>query len=210
LRPLIIGASLLALVTGFTTPAPGSEIIQNPNGLFPSVRWDFSTATNTFSGEPVGQFINSSLVVRGSLQAVFDGLGNFQTGDFELRRDDNNALLMQGTVTGVSPQDTVSQTHFRVIFTLDIDFTSPLLGFTAQFGDFEAFVCNGSDLDCQAGSDGPTSLAGLFTTDYTDSFMPLNNLLHTFATVPIPSPLPGVLLGLGVAVLVAMRMRRLI
>jgi hypothetical protein len=160
LRPLFIGASLLALVVGFTTPAPGSVSNQNLTGLFPTMPWDFSTATNILSGEHGGQFIGSSLPVRGSLQVVFDW-------------------------------------HFLTIFTLDVDFTSPLLGFTAHVGDWETYVWNGSDPDCEPG--GPTSLAGRFTTDYTGSFMPLFNALHTFAI--IPSPPPGALLGLGVAIL---------
>jgi hypothetical protein len=101
----------------------------------------------------------------------------------------NSGLLLKGTVTGHSvPKEADLGTHFFTIFDLDVDFSSPQLGFTADFGDWHTFVCKGSDPDC--GPDGPTSLAGLFTTDYADANMPLFNYLHTFA---IPSPPPGAL-----------------
>jgi hypothetical protein len=205
MRPLVIGA-LLALVAGFTSPAKASVIMENPTFLFPSVPWQFSTATNTFSGEQAGELGSTGLFGRGTLDAIFDDLGHLQSGTFEVRGVSNSGLLLKGTLTSHSPpEDGGPGTHFFTIFFLDVDFTSPLLGFDADFGEWHTFVCKGSDPDC--GPDGPTSLAGLFTTDYTDANMPLFNYLRTFT---IPSPPPGALLGLGVAILLAMRVRRLI
>jgi hypothetical protein len=84
-------------------------------------------------------------------------------------------------------------------------------------GVFEAYVCDPTTNDCPSG---PTSLEGVFTTEYTDASMPLNNYFITFhddvsaalfllAKVPVPAPAPGVLLGVGMVILVAMRMGRL-
>jgi hypothetical protein len=154
-------------MAGVGSPALAS-VIQNPTFLFPSVPWEFSTATNTFFGEQAGELGSTGLLARGTLRVIFDDLGDFQSGTFEVRRFSNSGLLLKGTVTGHSaPKEADLGTHFFTIFELDVDFSSPQLGFTADFGDWHTFVCKGSDPDC--GPDGPTSLAGLFTTDYADA-----------------------------------------
>ena len=218
-RPLLIGMSLLALISGLA-PAAVAEVIYNPTLSFPSVPWEFSTRTNTFSGEDVGgRFDDISGLME--LRARFDDEGNFRTGTFQYRAPDHDLLLLghlgPPSVTPIGSHIDGVNSHYWIIFPLD--FQRDNLPFPVDGGEFWAFVCDPTTGDC--GPNGPTSLEGVFTTDYTDASMPLNNYLFTWhdegpaaslllAAAPVPAPAPGVLLGLGMVILVAMRLRRLI
>jgi hypothetical protein len=215
----VIGISLLALISGLA-PAAVAEVI-NPFLSFPSVPWEFSTQTNTFSGEGVGGLDFSDPDGHFTLRAKFDDEGDFKTGTFQYRALDNH-LLLQGklaepSVVAVPSHIEGVNSHYLVRFGLIVHRDD--LPFPVDGGVFEAYVCDPTTGDCGPG--GPTSLEGVFTTDYTDAAMPLNNYLITHhddgpaplflvAQVPVPAPAPGVLLGLGVAILVAMGVRRLI
>jgi hypothetical protein len=207
LHSRLAGVLTPLLVALLATSAIASTIIQNPTLLPGSVRWSFSTATNTFSNDPQGvDGLPDGLDGIVSMQALFDELGNFQSGSFEMRRADDTLLLL-GNVTGHEPFFD-SGSHFRIIFNLDFTFASPLLGYPAHFGDWEAYVCNGSDGDCKVlDSDeplGPTSVEGVFTTDYVDASYPVYHYIHTFA-IRVPYPTPFVLIGTTLAVLASSR-----
>lgn len=208
LRPLVVGMSLLALISGLA-PAAVAETIENPALIFGSVPWEFSTRTNTFSsGEDAGF----------TLRAKFDDEGNFRTGTFQYRASDNRLLLQSNlfepSLEAVPDGDTGVNAFYRIRFGLDIHHDD--LPFLVDGGVFEAYVC---DPRSGCGS-GPTSLEDVFTTDYTGASAPVNNYLFTWhdqgpaaslllAAVPVSAPAPGVLLGLGmVVILVAMRLRR--
>ena len=209
LRSLLCGISLLALLAGSTTSASAAEIFHT--FLFGTVPWEFSTVTNTFSGEQVGGLAFSpTLAGTGSLQVLFDDLGNFQSGTWEVRRYPDDALLLKGTVAGHNePVDQVE--HFWTIFDLGVDFSSPLLGFPVHYAAWWTYICKGGP-EPSCGAEGPetveepATVAELFTTDYSDASVPLHNYLFIYTVVPSPSP--GVLLGLGLAMLAAIRMRR--
>lgn len=183
----------LVLFVLLAASSASASVIANPALLPPSVPWEFSTATNTFShGDGSAP----------TLLALFDDLGTFVSGTFEMRGP-GNVLLLHGAVTG-PPNVTDHGTHFLVVFDLDFDVSSPQLGFTADFGYWEAYVCNATDPDCDGR--GPSSAAGVFTTDYADASFPVHNYIYTFAIVPSPAAL--VLLGLGCAILAACHVRR--
>ena len=217
MRPLLTGISLLALITGLA-PAAAAEVIQNPNLVFGPVPWEFSTRTNTFSGEQFGGVsLNSDGLF--ALSAKFDNEGTFKTGTFQYRALDNH-LLLQGKLSEPSVRavpDGDINSHYFVRFGLIVHRDD--LPFPVDGGEFNAFVCD-SRSDCGGEHGGPTSLEGVFTTDYMDAAMQLNNFLITFhddvsaaslllASVAVPAPAPGVLLGVGMAILLAMRLRRL-
>ena len=216
MRPFLIGISLLALITGLA-PAAVAEPIENPWLSFPSVPWEFSTQTNTFSGEGGGG--RDEIAGHFTLRAKFDDEGNFKTGTFEYRAPDHH-LLLKGLVAGAAVDAVGSHiegvnSHYWVRFGLIVHRDD--LPFPVDGGDFWAFVCDPTTGDCGPG--GPTSLEGVFTTDYTDAAMPLNNYLITYhddvspallLVAQVPAPAPGTLLGVGMVILVAMRLRRLI
>ena len=205
LRPLMIGISLLALLSGLA-PAAVAEVI-NPFLAFGGVPWDFSTQTNTFSGEGGGGSELFQITGQMELRAIFDDEGNFRTGTFQYRAPDNH-LLLQATLSGapveaVPDGDTGNNAFYRVRFGLIVHHDD--LPFPVDGGTFEAYVC-----DPRSGCpSGPTSIEDVFTTDYTDAAFPINNYLITFHDVRVPAPVPGILLGVGVVILVAMRLRRL-
>ena len=221
-RPLVIGLSLSALISG-PAPAAVAETIENPWLSFPSVPWDFSTRTNTFSGEGNGGRNDTLVQIGGqfTLRARFDDEGNFRTGTFQYRAPDHHLLLLGHLIGPPSVQAIGS--HVEGVNSLywirfSLDFQRDNLPFPVDGGEFWAYVCDPTTGDCGPG--GPTSLAGVFTTDYTDARVPLNNYLITWhddvpapllllAGVPVPAPAAGVLLGLGIVVVVAMRLRRL-
>ena len=221
LRPLLIGMALLALISGLA-PAAVAEVM-NPTLSFGSVPWGFSTRTNTFSGEEVGGRVDDFVQINGlmELRARFDDEGNFRTGTFQYRAPDHELLLLghlgPPSVTPIGSHIDGVNSHYWLIF--PVDFQRDNLPFPVDGGEFWAYVCDPTTGDC--GPNGPTSLEGVFTTDYTDASMPLNNYLFTWhdeepaalpllAAVPVPAPAPGVLLGLGlVIILVAMRLRQL-
>lgn len=198
-----------------------AEVI-NPTLSFPSVPWEFSTRNNTFSGEGGGFDTNTPGDL--TLSAKFDDEGNFKTGTFSYRLD--NHLLLQGKLSGPLVEAVPSHIEgindfYRVTFGLIVHRDD--LPFPVDGGTFEAYVCDARG-ECrnEAGDNGPTSLEGVFTTDYTGASVSLNNYLRTFhdddlpaplpllAAAPVPAPASGVLLGLGLVILlVAMRMRRL-
>ena len=220
MRPFLIGISLLALITGLA-PAAVAEPIENPWLSFPSVPWEFSTQTNTFSGEGGGGRVDEFVQISGllELRAKFDNEGNFKSGTFQYRALDNH-LLLQGKLSEPSVVAVPSgiegvASHYFVRFGLIVHRDD--LPFPVDGGEFHAFVCDPTTGDCGPG--GPTSLEGVFTTDYTDAAMPLNNYLITYhddvsaalsllAEVAVPAPAPGILLGVGMVILMAMRMRR--
>ena len=219
MRPLFIGILLLALISG-PAPAAVAAVIENPTLLFASVPWDFSTRTNTFSGEGSGGRDDELVQIGGQmeLRAKFDDEGNFKTGTFRYRAPDNHLLLLghleAPSVRAIDSHIEGVNSHYFVIFGLD--FQRDNLPFPVDRGEFWAFVCDPTTGDCGPG--GPTGLEGVFTADYTDAAMPLHNYLITyhddvsaalFLVAQVPAPAPGVLLGLGVVILVAMRMRRL-
>jgi hypothetical protein len=219
MRPLLLGIALLALISGLA-PAAVAESIQNPTLSFPSVPWEFSTRNNTFSGEGFGGLDFENPDGHLTLSAKFDDEGNFKTGTFQYRALDNH-LLLQGKLSEPSVDAVPSHiegvnSHYWVRFGLIVHRDD--LPFPVDGGEFWAYVCDPTTGDC--GDSGPTSLAGVFTTDYTDAAMPLNNYLLTshddgsaplflLAAVAVPAPAPGVLLGVGMVMLVAMRLRRL-
>lgn len=211
MRPFLIGISLLALISGLA-PAAVAEVI-NPTLSFPSVPWEFSTRTNTFSGEGSGGR-DPEIAGQMELRARFDDEGNFRTGTFQVRAPDHH-LLLQGHVVG-QPSILAIQSEFYLI-EFGLDFQHDNLPFPVDGGVLWAYVCHAGG---ECGANGPTSLEGVFTTDYTDASAPLNNYLFTFhedgsapllllAEAPVPAPAPGVLLGVGMVILVAMRMRQL-
>jgi hypothetical protein len=202
---------VLALILASVSPAMAGTIVQNPIlATSGSVPYSFSTTTNTFSSEGFGSF-NDGVggAVSMTLNATFTDLGAFVGGTFEFTGEipslgiPAGSLLMQGVVTGVSSEEVMDTssgdvTHFRVVFDLDFDTVHPLL-FAADVGIWDAPVCNSTSVeDC---GPGPGSIEDLFTTDYTDSRMPLNTFI--FSSHHVPYPAAGLLLGLGLALLAA-------
>jgi hypothetical protein len=220
MRPLLIGIALLALISGLA-PAAVAESIQNPTLAFGSVPWEFSTRNNTFSGEQTGG--GGSTEGHLTLRAKFDDEGNFKTGTFQYRALDNH-LLLQGKLSEPSVDAIPSgiegiNEFYWVRFGLIVHRDD--LPFPVDSGEFWAYVCDPrGDCGNEGRDNGPTSLEGVFTTDYTGASAPLNNYLWTshddvsadlffLAAVAVPAPAPGVLLGVGMVMLVAMRLRRL-
>jgi hypothetical protein len=188
MRSLAVGALLLLVSTLAAAPTE-AVLIENPPFVLAPVPWEFSTATNTFSGEQ-GGFV---------LHVLFDDLGNFQSGTFEQRGSPGNQLLMKGTVVGVPTPVDISGEFFFVPFALDITFSSPQLPIHVDAAIWDAYICHGGK-DC--GPNGPTSVEEVFTTDYSDAWVPVHNTLHTFR---VPYPSAGALLWLGLLILVAIR-----
>jgi hypothetical protein len=74
----LIRTLLLLLFLGLLMPGPGHAIeIQNETFVFPSVPYEFSTVSNTFSGEGGGGLPISQIGGQGSITAHFDNLGTF-------------------------------------------------------------------------------------------------------------------------------------
>jgi hypothetical protein len=203
MRQWIAGLSFLAAVTFVAQPSWAS-FIENPTLISASTPWSFSTLTNTFSGGAGFSTPDGSFAAEGSLRALFDDEGVFKQGSVELRAPSGNHLLLLGKVTGISA--TASEgvngldDHYLVLarFVPTVQHDLP---FPVAFGDFYAYVCSQTG-DCE--SDGPASVEGLFTTDYADSHVPLNNLIRTFH---IPAPMSLVLLGVGLGILALTRRR---
>jgi len=203
MRQWIAGLSFLAAVTFVAQPSWAS-VIENPTIIFGSASWSFSTLTNTFSGGEGGSTSDGSFAAVGGLRALFDDEGVFKQGSVELRDPSDNHLLLLGKVTGISA------TAFEGVNGLDdhylvlarfVPTVQHDLPFPVAFGDFYAFVCSETG-DCD--SDGPASVEGLFTTDYADSHVPLNNFIRTFY---IPAPMSLILLGVGLGILALTRGR---
>jgi hypothetical protein len=207
MRHWIAGLSFLATVVFVAQPTSAS-VIENPTILFGSAQWSFSTATNLFTGG--GQSLlppANAIAVQGSLQALFDDLGNFQSGSVELRRVSDDHLLLGGDVTGIS-HTTVSDppgidSHYFLIASF-IATVQDDLPFPVQFAEWHIFVCSQTG-DCD--TDGPASEAGLFTTDYSESSVAVNNNFRTFY-VPTPPPLVLFAVALGILALTRSRIPR--
>ena len=203
---------VLALTLTSTSPAVAGTVVNNPNFLFPTVPYAFSTATNTFTGVGDNGFLVGfplEETLSATLTVTFTDLGAFVGGTFQVTGEIAGlgippaSLLMQGEVTGISDIDEAmgpaGVTHFVVDFDLEIDTVHPLLGFAADSGSWIAFVCNPTTLDC--GNTGPVSITDLFTTDYINASVPVNNEIRSSQHVPYPAA--GLLLGLGFALLAA-------
>jgi hypothetical protein len=169
------------------------------------VPYEFSTATNTFSGEGDNGELTFPVLdgdVSGTLSVTFTDLGAFVGGTFQLTGEIATlgippaSLLMQGVVTGIS-EITETGTHFLVAFELEIDTVNPLLGFAADIGSWRAPVCH-LQIECPGS---PTDITELFTTDYTGAVIFTNTEIQSFHHVPYPAA--GLLLGLGLALLAA-------
>jgi len=201
---------LLALVLTLSSvsSALAGTVVENPNFVFPPVPYSFSTATNTFTGQGSGGFVGAPVLdgdLSGTLNVTFTDLGEFVGGTFTITGAipslgiPAGSLVMQGDVTGIAKIEADPE-HFAPFFDLEVNMVNPLLGFDADIGTWIAEVCNPTG-DCGEFSGGPTSIADLFTTDYTDSHMPLNTFVFTSHHVPYPTA--GLLFGLGLALLAA-------
>jgi hypothetical protein len=213
-RVVINRALLLAiiLILSSISSVLAGPVVQNPSFVFPSVPYSFSTATNTFSGEASGgQLVTAAdSDVSATLNVTFTDLGDFVGGTFSVTGGIPSlgipaaSLLMQGEVTGIATIFDTPDVGFVPVFDLVVNTVNPLLGFDADIGQWSAAVCNPT-FECSLFSGGPTSLEDLFTTDYTDSHLPLNSFIRTSQ---VPYPAAGLLLGLGVALLAVRRRSR--
>lgn len=200
MRHWVVGLSLLAAVACIAQPSSAS-VIQNPNIFFGSPDWSFSTSTNLFSGGGGGQAAPPAppVGVLGGLLASFDDQGDFQSGVLVLLggSDSHVALVAKvtdlGLVSVIQDPPGVDQHYFLRADFVTIAQDPSGLPFPVQFGFWDIFVCSQTG-DCE--TDGPASAAGLFTTDYSDSHVPLNNNLHSFY-VRVPAPLSLVLVAIG-------------
>jgi hypothetical protein len=110
---------------------------------------------------------------------------------------------MKGRVTGVGATAIESHipgvdSHYWVVFSLIVDHVADL-PFNASEGQWWAYVCNPTTADL-CGPNGPTSPAGLFTTDYADAHVSLNSYLWTVG-FRVPNAATGILVGLGLGLL---------
>jgi hypothetical protein len=181
-------------------------LVDNPNFVFGSVPYEFSTATNTFSGVQGGGFLGAPVLdgnLTGTLSVTFTDLGAFVGGTFQITGEIASlgippaSLVMQGEVTGISTIMDLGE-HFFVPFNLKIDTVNPLLGFDAEIGSWHAFVFSRNSGECPGC---PSSIGELFTTDYTDAHAPLNS--NVLSSHHVPYPAAALLLGLGLALLAA-------
>lgn len=197
---------VVALTLASASPAVAGTVVDNPNFVLGSVPYEFSTATNTFSGVQTGGFLAAPVLdgdVTGTLSVTFTDPGAFVGGTFQLTGEIASlgippaSLLMQGVVTGVSTIMDLGE-HFFVPFNLEIDTVHPLLGFAAETGSWHAFVFSENSGECPGC---PSSIGELFTTDYTDAAAPLNT--NVLSSHHVPHPAAALLLGFGLALLAA-------